>query len=335
MNSKKIIKTTFNILFPLVLGGGILYWMYRDFDFESLRSTFIHDMNWWWMGFSLIFGISAQVFRGLRWKQTLAPLGEHPKTMDCIHAVFLSYASSIIIPRIGEVARCGILTKYDGTSFTKSLGTVVTERIIDSIVVLAITALVFLFQIKVFITFFDKTGTNFHDILNNFSSTGYIVTGLCLIATIALMYFVFKKLSLVSGIKKSIENIKAGIFSLKGVENKWLFSFYTFGIWGSYFLHYWITFLCFDFTENLGFTVAIVSFIVGSISVIVPTPNGAGPWHFAVKTILVLYGVAELNAVAFVLIVHTVQTALIPLLGMYSLISLTTRNFFKKNTNIK
>ncbi len=330
LNSKKIIKTTFNILFPLVLGGGILYWMYRDFDFANLRSTFIYEMNWWWMGFSMIFGVSAQVFRGLRWRQTLAPLNENPRTMDCIHAIFLSYASSIIIPRIGEVARCGVLTKYDNTSFTKSLGTVVTERIIDSLLVMGITALVFLFQIKVFLTFFDKTGTNFHDLLSDFSSTGYIVTTLCLIATIALIYFVFRKLSILSGIKRSIDNIKAGIFSLKNVENKWLFTFYTLAIWGSYFLHYWITFKCFDFTENLGFTVAIVSFIVGSISVIVPTPNGAGPWHFAVKTILVLYGVAENNAVAFVLIVHTVQTALIPLLGVFSLTALMTRNSINK-----
>ena len=122
-----------------------------------------------------------------------------------------------------------------------------------------------------------------------------------------------------------VGKLREGILSLKDVKNKWLFGFYTLAIWGSYFLHYWITFNCFDFTENLGFTVAIVSFIVGSISVIVPTPNGAGPWHFAVKTILILYGVADANAVAFVLIVHTIQTALVPLLGIYSLVALGLR----------
>ena len=75
---------------------------------------------------------------------------------------------------------------------------------------------------------------------------------------------------------------------------------------------------------------AIVSFIVGSISVIVPTPNGAGPWHFAVKTILVLYGVASVNAEAFALIVHTIQTALVPVLGIFSLIMLSTRTSTSK-----
>jgi uncharacterized membrane protein YbhN (UPF0104 family) len=111
--------------------------------------------------------------------------------------------------------------------------------------------------------------------------------------------------------------------------------FYTIAIWASYFLHYWLTFKCFNFTEELGFTAAIVSFIVGSISVIVPTPNGAGPWHFAVKTILVLYGVASVNAEAFALIVHTIQTALVPLLGIFSIAALSTRTLAATHSSNK
>ena len=65
-------------------------------------------------------------------------------------------------------------------------------------------------------------------------------------------------------------------------------------------------------------TCALVTFIVGSIAVIVPTPNGAGSWHFAVKTMLILYGIIETDALYFVLIVHTVQTMLIVVLGIYA-----------------
>ncbi|MCD8281780.1 MAG: flippase-like domain-containing protein, partial [Prevotella sp.] len=67
----------------------------------------------------------------------------------------------------------------------------------------------------------------------------------------------------------------------------------------------------------------LVTFIVGSIAVIVPTPNGAGPWHFAVKTMLILYGVAEEEALYFVFIVHAVQTLLVILLGVYGWIRLS------------
>ena len=325
MEKKNIIKKALNILFPIVLGGGILWWMYRNFDFNLLRSTLNGGMNWWWMAFSLVFGVTAQLFRGLRWKQTLEPVGENPRTSTCVHAIFLSYAASLIIPRIGEITRCGVLRKYDGTSFSKSLGTVVTERIIDSLLVLLITAIVFISQAKVFYNFFAETGTNLTEWACKFTATGYIVTALCVVALFLLLFIIMRKLTIFARFRETIKEIKEGVMSLKDVKNKTLFTLYTLGIWGSYFLHYYITFFCFDFTIGLGLNVALVSFIVGSIAVIVPTPNGMGPWHFAVKTILVLYGVQETNAETFVIIVHTIQTALIPLLGVYSLMALTKR----------
>lgn len=303
-----------------------MYWMYRRFDFNTLQQTITSDMNWWWMLLSMVPGVTAQMFRGIRWKQTLEPLDEHPSTMDCIHAIFISYASSLIIPRSGELTRCGILSKYDGTSFSKALGTVVTERIIDSLLILAITALVIISQVGVFMNFFEETGTNITDILRGFTATGYLVTALCLVITIGFLWYAINKFKFLARLREKVENVKEGIMSLKGVKNKPLFAFYTIAIWASYFLHYWMTFLCFDFMAPLGFNAAIVSFIVGSIAVIVPTPNGAGPWHFAVKTILILYGIDAFNAETFVLIVHTLQTALVPILGVFSLICLSFRN---------
>lgn len=332
MNSNKTLKKAINIAIPFVLGGGILWWMYRDTDFHAMEEMLMHEMDWGWMLFSLVFGVTAQLFRGIRWKQTLEPLDEHPRIMDCIHAVFISYASSLIIPRSGELSRCGVLARYDGTSFMKSLGTVVTERVIDSLLILFITLVVILSQVTIFSSFFDQTGTNLGDILRGFTTTGYIVTAICLVITLGFLWILMKRFTFMEKLKDMVNKLKEGILSLRGVQNKGLFGFYTLAIWGSYFLHYWITFQCFDFTANLSFTVAIVSFIVGSISVIVPTPNGAGPWHFAVKTILVLYGLADTDAVTFVLIVHTIQTALVPLLGVFSLVALSFRTP-QKNIN--
>lgn len=67
---------------------------------------------------------------------------------------------------------------------------------------------------------------------------------------------------------------------------------------------------------------ALVAFVVGTFAVLVPTPNGAGPWHFAVKSVLVLYAVPQTDAALFVLIVHTLQTILVVLLGLYALLAL-------------
>lgn len=325
MKYNKYIKATFNVLLPFILGGGILYWMYREYDFSKLGETIAEDMDWGWMAFSMVFGVLAQVFRGLRWKQSLEPLGEHPRLMDCIHGVFISYASSLIIPRSGEFTRCGVLKRYDDVNFSKALGTVLSERIVDSVIMLVMIALVIVFQVHAFDIFFDKTGTNVMDKLHSFTAMGYIVTVLCLIVTCVFFWIAFRRFTFLARLKAAMANVKEGFLSLSGVKNKWLYAFNSVMIWVSYFLHFWIAFYCFDFSADLGFTVAIVSFVVGSISVIVPTPNGAGPWHFSVKTILILYGVASVNAETFVFIVFALQTALVPLLGLFSLVCLGLR----------
>lgn len=177
---------------------------------------------------------------------------------------------------------------------------------------------------------FAETGTNFVSWLNTFTTTGWIVTICCLILTIIFVYILLKRVTGESKIKQIISDLKAGIFSLKDVDNKGLFTFYTLAIWVSYFFHFYIAFFSFEYTANLSLMTALVAFIIGSIAVVVPTPNGMGPWHFAVKTILVLYGVAATDAEMFVMIVWAVQTALMPVLGVYSLLCLAQKKEMNK-----
>jgi uncharacterized membrane protein YbhN (UPF0104 family) len=319
---KRILRQTFKIVFPFILGGLILYWMYRDFDFSRFNRQFIESTNWWWMAISLVFGAAAQIFRGLRWRQTLEPLDEYPRRSTCIYSIFISYASSLIVPRIGEVARCGVLKRYEGTSFTKAVGTVVTERIIDTLLMLLMVLLTIVLQVKVFNTFFEETGTSIEGIFDRFTPTGWIVALICGAAALVFAVYLVRKMTVLAKFRKMLVDMKEGVLSLKGVRNKGLFVFYTLMIWASYYVHFYLTFRCFDFMDGLGPVCALVAFTVGTISVIVPTPNGAGPWHFSVKTILCLYGVGVDDAVMFVLVVHAIQTALVPVLGVYALIML-------------
>jgi len=317
------LQTIAKILLPLVLGGTILYWMYRGFDFQSIRQVLLYDMNWTWMLLSFPFGILAQVFRAWRWKLTLEPLHETPRTKVAVNAIFLSYAVSLVIPRIGEFTRCGILKRWDNISFSKALGTVVTERAVDTLIVMLYSGLILLVEMSTFGIFFKQTGTSFDRILDGFSPTGWLVTAICAIAVALLLHLLLKRLSLYNKVKTTLQGIWEGVLSLKGVKNLPLYLFFSVGIWVMYFLHFYLTFFCFDFTKSLGIGCALVCFVVGNFAVIVPTPNGAGPWHFAVKTMLILFGVAHTDALYFVLIVHTVQTLLVILLGMWAWTSLS------------
>lgn len=327
---KRLITDILKVIFPLFLGSIILWWTYRDFQFSLVSETLWHQMNWGWMLLSIPFGILAQMFRGWRWKQTLEPLGEHPRTSHCIHAIFVSYAANLVLPRVGEISRCGILKQYDGVSFSRSLGTVVTERIIDSLCIVLITGITLLSQIGIFRSFFQETGTDLHSISLRLNPTHYIIVGGCLLTITIFALYLIQKLAIFAKAKSIMTHLLEGISSLRQVRNMPLFLFYTAGIWISYILHFYLTFYAFEFTSSLSIIAGLVMFAVGSLAVVVPTPNGAGPWHFAVITMLVLYGVQLTDAEVFALLVHSIQTLLLVVLGIEGLLALS----FEKRINL-
>ena len=323
---KKMFKKVLQVIFPLLLGAFILVWVYRDFNFLRVGEVLAYHMNYGWMFLSLVFGVLANLFRGWRWKLALKPLNEYPKTANCIYAIFISYASNLVIPRVGEVTRCGVLSKYDGVSFSKSLGTVVSERMIDSLCAGLITGLVLLSQMPVFATFFAETGTDVSRYKEVMSSGHFYLIILCVLAAFVLIFFLIRNISLFAKIKGILQNVWKGIVALKDVRPVSLYALYTLGIWGSYFLEFYLAFYAFDFSAHLGITAGLVMFVVGTLAVIVPTPNGAGPWHFAVMTMMMLYGVGKEDAGIFALLVHGIQTFLLILLGIYGLSALPFTN---------
>ena len=323
---KKIFKKVLQVIFPLLLGVFILVWVYRDFNFQRVGEVMLHGMDYGWIVLSLVFGVFANLFRGWRWKLALEPLGEYPKTSNCVYAIFISYASNLVIPRVGEVTRCGVLSKYDGVSFPKSLGTVVSERMIDTLCVGLITSMVLLSQMPVFATFFAETGTDVGRYAEVLTSGHFYLIVLCVVAIGLLGFFLIRNIALFAKLKGILQNVWQGIVALKDIKHIPLYIIYTLGIWVCYFFEFYLAFFAFDFSAHLGISAGLVMFVVGTLAVIVPTPNGAGPWHFAVMTMLMLYGVGKEDAGIFALLVHGIQTFLLILLGIYGLLALPFTN---------
>ncbi len=310
------------ILLPLVLGGAILWWMYRGFDWATLQAAISGGVDWTWMWLSFPFGILAQVFRGIRWRQALQPLGEHPRLHTSINAIFLSYASSLVVPRSGEVLRCGVLKRYDGVSFSRGVGTVVTERVIDMVIIAVLSAVVFLLQLPVFMDFFARTGVSLSAFMGQFTPTGWIVTAVSGLLIVLTGIYMLRRYELFTRTRSVLTDLRDGLLSIRRIDGMGYFLFNSVAIWVCYFLHFYLTFFCFKSTLGLGLDVALVAFVVGTFAVLVPTPNGAGPWHFAVKTVLMLYGVEGTDGALFALVVHSVQTLLVAALGLYAVAAL-------------
>jgi hypothetical protein len=114
--------------------------------------------------------------------------------------------------------------------------------------------------------------------------------------------------------------------SFRNITNLPLFVLFTVLIWFCYFMHFYTTFFCFPFTGHLGLWAGMILFIGGTFSVLVPTPAGAGSWHFVIISLMLLYRVNPTDAGIFALLVHGIQTFLVVLLGIYGTAMLPVMN---------
>ena len=325
---KKILNKTLKTLFPLLLGAFILYIIYDDFDFSQIWQK-LKEMDMFWFTMTTIFIILSHVIRGLRWKLALAPLDLHPTSSTSINSIFVAYAANLVIPRFGEVSRCVILEQYDRIPFAQSLGTLVTERLIDTLVVVLMTTAAVALQWNIFMEFINDVGIATPG--NNIGA--WIVIALSAIAIAVMLYIFLRKFSFWKKIRNFIARFSDGLLSLTKMKNGWLFILETLAIWFCYFMQFYLCFFCFGFSSGLSVAAGLLLFVGGSIAVVVPTPNGAGPWHFAIISIMVLYGVSTTDAQVFALIVHSTQTLLVAVLGLYGIAALQLRGLRRKTMN--
>ena len=320
ISSRKIAEVAISLL----LAVAIMYWIYKDFPFSQVSQCLQEEVQWGWMALSLVFGIIPQIIRGIRWRMALTPVGENPALRNCLSAVYMSFAASLIIPRIGEISRCATLKKTDGTSFPVALGTVVTERIIDSLLVLLIVSITFLCELPAFYRFLTNIDLDIHSFFATFSITGCIVSLLCTCLIIGGLVLFFRHFQSMKKFQDVFQHFSQGLISIKRVQHPSLFIILSIAIWICYFLHFYLAFFALPYTSHLGIHAGLLSFCMITIAVLVPPPNGAGPWHFAVKVVLMQFGISIDHAIMFALIVHALQTLLVILLGLYGYLTLKT-----------
>lgn len=326
MDFKSILRTFLKIILPLAFGGLLFWFLYREMDLTEIWRVVKEGVRYDIIMVSLLFGLFANIVRGLRWGLLIDSLGERFKMRNVVYAVLGNYAVNLVLPRVGEVWRCGVITKYDKISFSKLLGTLFIDRVSDTIMVGSITLLIFIFNIDFFISFFAKNPALLEGFQSMFNSIWIYVS---VIFFALLIWFVFKYMSNFTVVQKAkglLKNVWEGMKSIWLLEHKMKFVIQTLLIWGGYFCYFYITFYAFDFTRELGIAVGLIAFTMSSIGVAVPVQGGIGPWHFMVIATLVCFGVEENDAAAFALVVHTVQTVWTGLCGLFGVVALPVIN---------
>jgi uncharacterized protein (TIRG00374 family) len=326
MSFNKVLNVTVKVFLPLLLGVLLLWFLYRDMDFEEILNVIRKGVRYDIILVSLLFGLAANVIRAYRWGLLIGTLGELFKIRNLIYAVLGNYAINFVLPRVGEVWRCGIITKYEKISFPKLIGTLLIDRMADTLSVGMLTLLIFTFRFGFFKNFFARNPELMIEFPSDSNALWVIVVLLILVAAV---WFTFTRLNHLKPVQKAkglLANVWEGMKSVWLMERKGLFILQTLLIWGSYFCFFYITFYAFDFTRNLGVGAGLIAFTMSSIGVAVPIQGGIGPWHFMVIASLMCFGVKDTDAAAFALVVHSVQSIWTALCGLFGIIALPVAN---------
>jgi uncharacterized protein (TIRG00374 family) len=319
---KKILNIIIKVFLPLILGCALLWYLYRDIDFGEIWQIIKTSVRYDILLFSLLFGLIANIIRAYRWGLLINTLGEKFKMKNLVYAVLGNYALNFVFPRVGEVWRCGIITKYEKISFTKLLGTLLIDRVADTLSVALLTMFIVIFHFG----FFKMFLANNPQLAISFPDGWLIISILIVIVVVWLIFTRLSHLSLVQKVKDMLLSIWEGMKSVWLMDRKRLFILQTILIWGFYFLYFYITFYAFNFTSSLGVSLGLVAFVMGSISVAAPIQGGIGAWHFIVIATLVCFGVKETDAAAFALVVHSVQSIWMASCGIFGIVALPFSN---------
>jgi len=328
--SRKLKSTILNIVktvVPLAFGLLILWFIFRKLDLQEILTIIKSDINFWIIALSLPFGLLANIVRAYRWNLLIRPLGYNPSKVNLIYAVLGNYGVNLAFPRLGEVWRCTMINRYDKIPFTKLFGTLITDRLADTIMVALIVIVAFILNVPYFKDFLTRQ-PELYDAFYNIVTSVWLYTGIAVTALIIWIAFAFfKEHPVVKKTKEILFHVWEGISSIIKMKEKGLFLLYTLLIWFGYFLYFYICFFAFPFTENLGWNCGLIAFGMSSLAMGVPVQGGLGAWHVMVVAVLMGFGLAFTDASAFALCVHTIQAILFTaLFGLFGVLALPIAN---------
>lgn len=319
---KKLALKILKFLAFFAVGAFIFWLIYKDQDIDHIKSVIKNDVNYWWILLSLFIGLLSHISRTVRWQLMIEPIQHKPGFLNTFLAVMVGYLMNLALPRMGEISRCGVLARYEKISFTKLIGTVVAERLVDMISLLFLLLVVILSQFGKMLHFLDKN-PEIEEKMQSVLLSPFLIAGI-LLSIILLIVFrnTFKHTLLFKKLLDIYRNFKEGFISIHSIKRKGWFYFHSVFIWAMYYFMLYAVFFAFDFTKHLNPIAGLTTFVMASFGMVAPVQGGIGAWHFMAKEALSLYGIANENGIIFALIAHGAMTGMIIVIGLLSLLAL-------------
>jgi len=227
---------------------------------------------------------------------------------------------------MGEISRCGVLSKYEKISFASLIGTVVTERVIDVLILLLMTLIAFFTQFSALVSFLHGNPEVKEKIMH-YLTHPLLIGGVLF----SVLFLIVMRRRIVSSrfykrLKNTVDNLRDGIMSVRYVRKKGALIFHSFFIWTMYYLMLYVAFFAFDFTKGLSPWAGLTTFVMGSFGMVAPVQGGLGTWHFMTKEALALYSIPNENGIIFAFVAHTTMNLMVVVIGLISLMALPLVN---------
>jgi uncharacterized protein (TIRG00374 family) len=314
----KILK--FLVFFTL---GIFIFWLiYKDQDIERIKSILKNEVNYFWVVVSLLIGLLSHISRTLRWGLMIEPISHKPRFINTFLSVMVGYLMNLALPRMGEISRCGVLSRYEKISFSKLFGTVVAERLLDVVSLLVLLIIVIVTQFGQMLRFIEKNPA-ISEKISSITRSPFLIVGFILVIVLAYLFRnTFKETVIFKRLMTLLSNFREGFVSIKNIKQKGWFWFHSVFIWVCYYLMLYVIFFAFDFTSELSPIAGLTTFVLASFGMVAPVQGGLGAYHFMATEGLGLYGVPNENGVIFAFVAHSSSMVMIILVGLLSLLVL-------------
>ena len=324
---KEKLLSVIKYLFFLTLGVGILYFVLKGHNLNKIGEH-LKSAEYKYLFASMVFGYAAYIFRALRWLLLLKTMNYNTSVSHATHAVAAGYFANVVFPRAGEIVRCTSLYKVTGIPVNKLFGTVLLERAIDLVMLVACIAVGFVMKYNELSSFVSAVGgeTNSTDLSNT-----KLLLALCFFIILGGLYFFRDQLKQSKLYQKVVSlgvGVKEGFQTAFFMKQKELFVLYTLLIWLMYLLMTYVCFFSIPETSDLRFIDGLYIMVIGGLGMVVPVQGGLGPYHAAVTLGVVSLGLSETTGITLAVLIHTAQSIMILITGIIAAIVLS---FAKRN----
>lgn len=284
---------------PLAISVGLCVALFRDIDFGEMMRIIREDCNFWFIGLNLLIGLVPIIVRAARWGIQLKAIDVRPPFRILFYSIFGTYAFNVVFPRLGEVWRSGYIAYRQKAPFPEVFGSMIADRLADTVVVALLTLLTFTFASAPFIKFIH-TYPEAYDKIESLLTSPLVwgcVTGAAILFWALLRY---GKGKFISGVRNFFKGIWEGFAAIARMDGKGRWLLLTAVLWSCYFLQLYVAFFAFPMTRQLlaenGIIVAIICYMLTTIAMGIPSNGGIGPYQTALIFGLQLFAPATVSA---------------------------------------